>query len=129
MVSGGNDAFTSSARAARAAPVRRVKRTTTLPVWGERVALERVARELSQAELGRLAAERLGRAVSRDTVANVERGRGRVPDDLRVALAEVFDLAPEVLFPYPRLAPAARTGRRSVNDDDLADEHPAAAVA
>lgn len=86
-------------------------RTKTLPVWGERVALERCARELSQRELAALVTARLGRAVSRDTIVRVERGMRQVPDELRVALADVFEMRPEVLFPYPRLAPVAPAQR------------------
>lgn len=104
-----------------------------LPVWGDRVALERVARDLSQAELGAAVGARLGRGpVSRNTIARIEAGSRRVTDELRVAIADVFGIPPETLFPYPRLAPvgrkrpaAPRTARTRSDDH----ERTAAAVA
>lgn len=63
-------------------------------VWGERLRTARTDAGMTQAQL----AHRIG--ISQYTISRLENGEHRPHDDTKFALAEVFGITVETLFPY-----------------------------
>ena len=74
-----------------------------LDVWGANVRDWRTYRALTQRELAGRVSDLTGRNFGPDAISEIENGRRRPTDPVRIAIAAALDAHPFVLFPYPEV--------------------------